>query len=81
MKDKLQCAIPKLRRPRIIIFDVPNDTEGSAVIAAAAEQANVEVESMSVKFSMRGKYLRNWVLECTPSAFHKLLGKADYRLV
>lgn len=73
LKDKVQCTVSKLRRPRNIIFDVPSDIEGSAVIAATAEQANVEVESMSVKFPMRGKDLMNWVLEC-PSTFHKLLG-------
>lgn len=43
------------------------------MIVAAAEQASVEVESMSVKFPMGGKDLTYWVIEYAPSTFHKLL--------
>lgn len=74
LRDTGQRTIPRLRRSRIIIFDVPSDTEGREVIAAAAEQASVEVESMFVKFPMGGKDLTYWVIECAPSPFYKLLG-------
>lgn len=62
------------KKAPIIIFDVPSDTEGREVIAAAAEQASVEVESISVKFPTGGKDLTYWGIDCASSPFHKLLG-------
>lgn len=77
LKDTVLCTVPKLRNPRVIVYDVPLDIEGTDVVQAAAEQAGVEVEHISIKFPIKGKDQRHWVLETTPEAFPPLkrLGK------
>lgn len=47
LRETVQCTIPRLRSPRIVVFDVPSDIQGSEVIAAATVQASMEVGSMS----------------------------------
>lgn len=72
LKDTVQCTVPKLRNPRFIVYDVPNDINGSDVIEAAAAQAGVECDEIKVKFPLKGKDYTNWVLESTPSAFRPI---------
>lgn len=74
LKETVQCAVPRLRKPRIIIYDLPSDVKAADVVASATEQANFESRSITVKFSIKCKELTHWVLEITPDAFHKLRG-------
>lgn len=38
VKETVQCSVPQLRNPRIVIFDIPNEYEGADVMKAASKQ-------------------------------------------
>lgn len=73
LKETVKCSAPKLRSPRIIVYDIPTDIEGTDVIGAAVEQAGLKEGSVSIKFPIKGKDLNHWVLECNSESFVALI--------
>lgn len=74
LKDTIHVTVPKIRKPRVAIYDIPNDVDGTDVLKAAHEQAGVDADALTVKFPINGKDATHWVILCSPKSFHVLLG-------
>lgn len=55
LRETVQATAPNLRNPRIIAYDILNDVNGTDVVKAACEQANVRADTVSVKFPIHRK--------------------------
>ena len=65
---------PKLRKSRVIIYDIPKDTPREELLKQVCAQCDILESQVRVLFLIPREHVSHWVLETDPSVFSQLKG-------
>ena len=74
LTDVWEVRRPKLRKPRVIIYDIPLDLPREELLRQVCTQRGILESQVRVLFSIPREHVAHWVLETDPSVFPQLKG-------